>query len=195
MKIDFEKYSLMVLGVSAGGMEVLRKLLPFFGHDFPLPVVIIQHLHPNQGEFYLRYFNDHCNLNVQEAVETELVRPGNVYFAPPNYHLLIDLDKKFRMNVDPRVNFSRPSIDVFFESAAEVFKDQLIGVILTGANDDGALGMKAINDAGGYTIAQDPQTAEVYTMPLAAIEKTKIDWITRVEELGTAIQEYDKNHI
>lgn len=176
-------YDCIVMGISAGGMEVLRKLLPSFPASFSLPIIVVQHLHPNQGEFYIKYFNDCCKMQVKEAEENEPLRPGIIYFAPPNYHLLIEQEKTFSLSIDPKVNFSRPSIDELFFSAADVFGNKLVGVIMTGANDDGARGMRYIKQQGGYTIAQDPDTAEVFTMPKAAIEITEIDEILSVDQI------------
>lgn len=183
-KVDFSQYDCIVIGVSAGGMEALKKLLPSLNKNFPLPIIVVQHLHPNQGEFYIRFFDDGCQLKVQEAEIGKEIKAGNVYFAPPNYHLLIEPDKTFVLSVDDKVNFSRPAIDPLFISASNVFGKRLIGIILTGANNDGAKGMSYIKRNEGMTIAQNPKTAEVFTMPLAAIEITPMDFIMDLDEIS-----------
>ncbi|MEI7983582.1 MAG: chemotaxis protein CheB, partial [Bacteroidota bacterium] len=112
---------------------------------------------------------------------------GMAYLAPPNYHLLIEPDFSFTLTIDERVNYARPSIDVLFETAAEAFKDQLIGIILTGANNDGSKGLKKISEYGGLTIVQDPETAEVDSMPRAALRETVVDHILTIDEISTLL--------
>jgi two-component system chemotaxis response regulator CheB len=179
-----KKYKAVVVGVSAGGMAALTKLLSALAGDFPLPVIIVQHLHPHQGDFHLHYFNEKSAVIVKEADEKEKILPGYVYFAPPNYHLLIEEDESFSLSSDAKVNFSRPSVDVLFESAADVYSSGLIGIILTGANNDGAHGLSLIKKNGGLTIVQDPLTAESPFMPQAAIETADADYILSLEEIG-----------
>ncbi|MBI4649358.1 MAG: chemotaxis protein CheB [Bacteroidia bacterium] len=182
--IDIYNYKCIVIGISAGGMEILRRFLPLFPSDFPVPIVIVQHFHPNQGEFFIKYLDSCCNMNILEASDKEMIKKGNIYFAPPNYHLLIEENYTFSLNVDAKVNFSRPSIDVLFYSAADAYSSSLIGIIMTGANDDGSRGIRYIKERGGVTIVQDPDTAEVFTMPLAAVESSKIDYILPVENIA-----------
>jgi two-component system chemotaxis response regulator CheB len=189
--IDIKERGLkcIAIGVSAGGMEVLKKILKELPKHFPIPIVIVQHLHPNQGEFYIKFFDELCKIKVKEAKIGEKLEPEHIYFAPPNYHLLLDENERFLYSVDQKVNFSRPSVDVFFDCVAEIFDEKLLGIILTGANNDGALGMKLIHDLGGITVAQNPESAEVYTMPLAAIEATKIDLVLHAEEIIDLLKE------
>jgi len=182
--IELANYRCITIGVSAGGTKVLTQLLPQFPANFALPIVIIQHLHPNQGNYFIQYYGQRCNLNIKEAEEKELIKAGNIYFAPPNYHLFIEDDFTFSLSVDEKVNYSRPSIDVFFMSAADVFTSQLIGVILTGANYDGANGLKKIKDFGGLAIVQDPSDAEARPMPSGAISATKVDFILPASDIG-----------
>ncbi len=115
----------------------------------------------------VKHLNDICNINVYEAEEKEKVLPGNAYIAPPNYHLLVEGDETLSLTVEPKVNYARPSIDVLFDSAANVYGSGLIGIILTGANRDGSNGLKRIKELGGITIVQDPRTAKSNAMPMA----------------------------
>ncbi|MDH5299722.1 MAG: chemotaxis protein CheB [Desulfobulbaceae bacterium] len=172
------------MGVSSGGWAALAEILPALPADFPMPVVVVQHLHPQQDDFFLGHLNDICALRVKIADEKELLRPGHVYFAPPNYHLLIEKDRTFSLSVDQRVNFSRPAIDVLFESGAEVYSSRLVGVILTGANADGAHGLKQIKDGGGLAIVQDPATAQIDYMPRAAMAAVAVDHVLPLTEIG-----------
>ncbi len=174
----------VVIGVSAGGLEVLRTLLPLLPAGFPLPVIIVQHLHPLQDRSFLEILGRSCALVVREAEEKEKALPGVVYFAPPNYHLLMELDATFSLSVDEKVNYSRPSMDVLFETAAEAFGPGLIGIILTGAGKDGAVGLRRIKENGGTTIVQDPATAQFPIMPKAAMEETEVDYVMNIEEIG-----------
>jgi two-component system chemotaxis response regulator CheB len=176
-------YEIVVIGASAGGYDAYRYLLSHLPPGFRLPVAAVQHLAPDSGEYLVRSLNNICPLTIREAEEKEPVRPGTVYFAPPNYHLLIESDRSFALSIDPKVNFCRPSIDVLFESAADVYREALIGVLLTGANADGARGLKAVKDKGGMTIVQDPSTAEVDAMPRAAIELFSVDHIATLEQI------------
>jgi len=163
-------YQAVVIGASAGGTAALQKILPFLPADFPLPIVIAQHLHPLQDGAAIIHYSGGSPLTVKDADEKELVRQGFVYFAPPNYHLLIEDDHLFSLSVDAKVHFTRPSVDVLFESAADAYGAGLIGVVLSGANQDGAAGLLRIKQRGGLTVVQDPQDAQISCMPKAAIE-------------------------
>ena len=131
-------YELIVIGSSAGALDALSELLPFFPANYPLPIVVVQHLHPLQDVYFIKHYAQKCALPVKNAEEKEPIKPGVVYFASPNYHLLIEDDRTFSLSVDEKVNFSTPSTDVLFESAVDVYAQKIIGVILTGANQDGA---------------------------------------------------------
>src|SRR5690606_35205527 len=120
--------------------------------------------------YWIDILDSMCFLRVKEADEKEKIKPGCVYIAPPNYHLLIEKNETFSLSIDEKVNYARPSIDVLFDSAAYVYYDQLIGVVMTGANHDGAMGLKKIKENGGMTIVQDPETAISRFMPEAAIQ-------------------------
>lgn len=158
-----------MIGSSAGGLNALKTLFNELDEKFRLPVIIVQHISPDAENYLIHILNDQKKLQVKEADEKEKPERGNAYIAPPNYHLLLEPDQSFSLTIDERVNYARPSIDVLFETAAEAYRDKLIGIILTGANSDGSKGLKRIRDLGGMTIVQDPETAEVDSMPKAAI--------------------------
>jgi two-component system chemotaxis response regulator CheB len=179
----------VVVGASAGGFAALANLLPFFEKEFPLPIIIAQHLYPESTNFMAQSLNINCAIDVKEADEKEKLQAGTAYIAPANYHLLIECDRTLSLTIDSKVNFSRPSIDVLFESAVDVYGSALIGVLLTGANSDGAQGLRLIKEAGGKTIVQDPATAEVETMPMAAIKLFKVDYILNLELIYTTVNE------
>jgi two-component system chemotaxis response regulator CheB len=177
-------YQVIVIGASAGGAAALNKLLSSFPPNYALPIIIVQHLHPLQEGLIFEYLNHKSALTVKEADEKETIKAGCVYFAPPNYHLLIEENHTFSLSIDEKVNYSRPSIDVLFESAVDVYQNRVIGVILTGSNRDGAKGLRLIKERGGLTIVQDPATAEVSAMPQAAIHATKVDHILPLPEIA-----------
>lgn len=182
-----KNYKAVVIGSSAGGLNALKLL--FYGLDerFSLPVIIVQHISPNAENYLIHILNEFHRLKVKEADEKESPEKGMAYLAPPNYHLLIEPDCTFTLTIDERVNYARPSIDVLFETAAEAYKDRLIGIILTGANNDGSKGLKKIRDLGGLTIVQDPETAEVDSMPRAAIQTTAVDHIMTIDEISSLL--------
>ena len=184
------KFEAVVVGASAGGIEALSKLLDGIPSGYPLPLIVVQHAHPSQDGTMFEHFNKRCRLAVQEAGDKEAVMEGHVYFAPPDYHLLVERDRTFSLSIDGKVNYSRPSIDVLFESAARVWLGRLVGIILTGANNDGAAGMRLIKEQGGLTIAQDPATAERSEMPQAAIDTGAVDRVLTLEDIGSLLQEF-----
>ena len=178
------RFEAVVIGVSAGGMGALPMILSALPAHFALPVVVVQHMHPNSDDYLARALDDRCKASVKQADEKETIAPGVVYIAPPNYHLLIEEDKTLSLSVAERVNYARPSIDVLFEAAADVYGAKLIGIILTGANHDGSLGLKRVKESGGLAIVEDPVTAEVNSMPRKAIAATEVDHILPLEEIG-----------
>ncbi|GIK42394.1 MAG: putative chemotaxis protein-glutamate methylesterase [Chloroflexota bacterium] len=183
------RYRLIVIGGSAGATAALSELLPIFPAAYPLPIVVVQHLHPLQDRSFIERFTGQCALTVKEADDKEVIKAGHIYFAPPNYHLLVEEDKSFSLSIDEKVNYTRPSIDVLFASAADAYGPGLIGVILTGANHDGAQGLRLIKGRGGLTIVQDPSTAESAYMPRAALEATAVDHILSLQDIGRLLLE------
>ncbi|MBN1406245.1 MAG: chemotaxis protein CheB [Calditrichaceae bacterium] len=183
-------YEAVVIGASAGGLGALQVLFSNIGNKFKLPVLIVQHLHPESEDYLSQLLKSYSHLRFKEADDKEPIRPGTVYYAPANYHLLVSNDKSMVLNVDEKVNYCRPSVDVLFESAADVYGPHLIGIVLTGSNQDGAAGMAMIKRKGGLTIVQDPKEAEVDAMPRAAIEKVKIDHILSLEKIGKLLTKF-----
>jgi two-component system chemotaxis response regulator CheB len=177
-------YKAVVIGSSAGGINALIKVLSVLPADFPLPIVIVQHLHPEGGNHLPSILGAKSALKIKQADEKESIEKGWVYLAPPSYHLLIEEDFTFSLSLEAAVNYSRPSIDVLFESAVYAYHQHLIGIILTGANHDGSQGLKKIKEMGGFTIVQDPKTAEADAMPTAAISNTQVDKILPLQEIG-----------
>ncbi len=171
------RYAAVVIGVSSGGVEALKVLLPALPASFRLPIAIVHHRDPHSDGFLAAFLNRMSGIAVSEAEDKEPFCAGHAYLAPPGYHLLIESDRCLSLSVDQRVNHSCPSIDVLFESAADVFAESLIGIVLTGANADGARGLKAIKTRGGLAVVQDPQTASATTMPRAALEATAVDYV------------------
>lgn len=177
-------FNAVVIGASAGGMHTINKLLSKLPENFLLPIIIVQHIATTSDNYLVEFLNKNTKLIVKEVDEKEIVKKGVVYIAPPNYHILIEEDSSISLSADEKVNYSRPSIDVLFLSASDAFKEKLIGVILTGANDDGAKGLFVIKRNGGLTIVQDPLEAETSLMPLAAIKTTEPHHILKVNEIS-----------
>ena len=180
-----ERYSTVVIGTSAGGMNALTSILSKLTDKFIPTIIIVQHIQEEGTDGYRTTFlNKKCALPVEDAIDKTPIQPGTVYLAPPAYHLLLEESGTLSLSIDEPVNYSRPSIDVLFESAAVAFKEKLIGIILTGANNDGEAGLKKIKQMGGYTIVQDPDEAEAKAMPLAAIKGTEVDQVLPLEQIG-----------
>jgi two-component system chemotaxis response regulator CheB len=177
------KYEAIVIGVSSGGMNAMKIMFSLLPKNFNIPIIIVQHIGARSDGHFIHLLNKQSNVSIKEADEKEKIEKGTVYIAPPNYHLMIERDKTFSLTIDERVNYARPSIDVLFESAADAYKDQLIGVILTGSSSDGTLGFKKIKEYGGLTIAQDPKTAESSFMPASAIALVQMDFILSLDEI------------
>ena len=160
----------VVIGASAGAVQALQVVLPALPADYPLPVLVVVHVPPDRSNVLLPLFQAKCRVTVKEAEDKETLVGGVIYFAPSDYHLLVEADGAIALSWDEPVNYSRPSIDVLFESAADAYGSGLAGVILTGANHDGAAGLKAVMDAGGVGIVEDPADAYATAMPESALE-------------------------
>ena len=185
------RVSAVVIGASAGGVEALSVILPALPATFQTPVFVVLHLTRERPSLLGEIFRARCAVPVREADDKEPIAAGTVYFAPPDYHLLIEEDGSLSLSSDDPVNFSRPSIDVLFESAAEVYGERLLGVILTGANSDGADGLAAIRRAGGVAVVQDPAEAQVRLMPQAALAKTRADYVLPLEQIAALLRTID----
>jgi len=185
------RYEAIVIGVSSGGLNAMKTMFSFLPENFSIPVIIVQHVSPLSENLWIQLLNKKSLLEIKEADEKEKIETGKVYIAPPNYHLMIERDKTFSLTIDERVNYARPSIDVLFESAADAYLNKLIGVVLTGSNNDGAKGLKRIKESGGLTIVQDPDTAESFYMPASAIAASIPDFILPLEEIIKLLIEID----
>lgn len=179
---------LIVIGCSMGGMEALETILCSLPANFETPIAIAQHRHKKSSDSLPEYYRRSCKVRTIDADDKQWIQPSTIYFAPADYHLLVEKGE-FSLSVDEHVHYSRPSIDVLFESAADAYGKALIGVILTGANNDGAAGVKRIKKQGGLVVAQDPKTAEATEMPDAAIATGAVDQILPLERIGPFLVE------
>jgi two-component system, chemotaxis family, protein-glutamate methylesterase/glutaminase len=182
-------YELVAMGGSWGGLAAYHRILPGLPAGFPAALVIVQHRAVDSHHGALTsYLQARTPLEVCEIDDKDPVVPGKVHLAPPDYHVIVERGH-FALSTEAAVHYSRPSIDVTFESAADAYGKRVIGVILTGANEDGAAGIKAISRRGGFTIAQDPATADKPTMPQAAIATGAVERIARVDEIPPLLVE------
>jgi two-component system chemotaxis response regulator CheB len=187
------KYQLVVLGCSMGGMAAMEQIFSVLPGDFPVPIVVAQHRYRTSGEALPSFLRRHSKLNVVDALDKQWIHPGNVYLAPADYHLYVDRGGELSLSVDAAVAYSRPSIDVLFESAADAYLGGTVAVVLTGANADGARGAKRIKERGGFVVVQDPKTAESPEMPSAAIAATRVDRILPLNRIGPFLVELCRN--
>ena len=186
-------YELVAIGCSLGGMRALESIFSALPANFAVPIVVVQHRYRTSNETLPDFFRRHSKLNVVDALDKQWIHPGSVYLAPADYHLLVSRGGELSLSVDERVEYSRPSIDVLFESAADAYGPGLIGVVLTGANADGARGSKHIKARGGFLIVQDPETAEARSMPEAAIGGGRVDRILPLDRIGPFLVELCRN--
>ena len=167
----------VVIGASAGGIEALSVILPALPAGLSIPVFVVQHLARERPSLLVELYTARCELRVCEALDNTPIEGGVLYFAPPDYHLLIDPGPRLALSVDAPVHYSRPSIDVLFESAADHYGATLLAILLTGANQDGARGLATVRERGGQTIVQEPRSAQAAAMPSAALELGTPDWV------------------
>lgn len=177
----------LVIGGSAGSLEVLMKVLPGIDPLLSFPVIIVLHRKAGKDSILTDILAAKTQLRVKELEEKEKILPATLYIAPPNYHLLIENDRTFSLDASEKVNFSRPSIDVTFESAAEVYKENLVGLLLSGANSDGTAGLKKVKENGGTALIQKPSSAVVSYMPEYALEHAAIDAVLEPAEMAQYI--------
>lgn len=185
-----KRLKLTVMGTSAGGMEAIQKFLAKLPESYPQPIVIVQHL-PFDAEIDPSLVF-HGRRLVGVAEDKMPLEKGKIYFAPPGYHALIEPDGTISLSVDPPVHFSRPSIDVLFESAARSFGSGVTGILMTGANHDGAAGLLEIQRCGGRTIVQDPETAYAPAMPREALRLFRPDRVAALDDMAEALMELGK---
>ena len=176
--------SLIVIGGSSGSLDALMHIFNTLDIIFDIPLIIVMHRNSDANESLAALLGVKTKLKVKEADEKEIIVPGYVYLAPPDYHLLIEKDGSLSLDYSEKVLYSRPSIDVTFQSAAEAYKEKLVAILLSGANADGAMGIAQVKKAGGTTIAQDPDEALFGYMPLQSIAQNNIDKILNSSAIG-----------
>lgn len=181
------KCNALVFGGSAGSLEVLMKVLPAIDLRLSFPIIIVIHRKQGTDSLLSDLLSTKTKLRVKEVEEKEAVEPGTIYVAPADYHLLIENDCTFSLDYSEKVNYSRPAIDVTFQSAADVYGDSLACILLSGSNADGVNGLITVSQLGGETVAQEPTTAQVDYMPSQAILKARIDHVLRPEEMAQYI--------
>jgi two-component system chemotaxis response regulator CheB len=181
-------YKAVVIGGSAGSFPVVTQILQALPANFPLPIFLCLHRLKYVRSGFLEVLSAKSTLPVIEPYDKDLIKAGRVYLAPSNYHLIIDLGNRFSLSVDEMVNHSRPSIDLTFFSAAQTYRDKLIGVVLSGANRDGAQGLKKIADLGGLSIVQHPDDCEVRTMSEAAMQTSRVDKLMNSTEIANFLR-------
>lgn len=186
-KIKLKKCKALVIGGSAGSLEVLLKVLPSIRHDLCFPIIIVVHRKQGRDSILSDLLSSKTTLKVKEAEEKEELLAQTIYIAPSDYHLLLEKDFTFSLDYSEKVNYCRPSIDVTLQSAAEVYTDSLVCLLLSGSNADGVNGLKAVKNYGGIALAQDPETASVSYMPKQAILNVKIDRVFHAEDMADYI--------
>ena len=182
----------VAIGASVGAIEALSEILPRLPASFPLPVLVVVHVPARGTSALAELFDVKCDMRVKEAEDTEPLQNGTVYFAPPDYHLLVESDATLSLSNDDPVLHSRPAVDVLLWSAAEAFGDSVAGVVLTGASRDGAEGLRAICEAGGRAWVQDPATAEGTFMPEAAIESCPAAQVAPLQKISEGLIRFGK---
>lgn len=189
---DRKRLEAVVVGASAGGVEALMTVFGALPARFSLPIVIVLHMPEGHRSQLAEVFGRRLALPVKEADDKESIVPGTLYFAAPGYHLSIEQDRSFSLSREERVHYSRPSIDYLFESAADAYGSRLLGILLTGANQDGAAGLLQIQRQGGLTVVQDPNDARVATMPEAALALHQPDYLLSLQDIGRLLVELEQ---
>lgn len=184
----------IVFGASAGGVEALLTLFRGLPSGFSLPMIVVLHVPDKRRSQLAEVFRQHLRFPVKEVDDKETIAPGTLYFAAAGYHLSVEQDFSLSLSLEERVHFSRPSIDILFESAADAYGSRLAGVLLTGASEDGARGMAKIKEQGGLTLVQDPASAQVPVMPQAALALRTPDYVLSLNDIGQLLIELEKHH-
>jgi two-component system chemotaxis response regulator CheB len=182
----------IVVGASAGGVEALLKIFRTLPRAYRLPILTVLHVPDQRRSHLAEVFAQNLKIPVKEADDKETIAPGTLYFAGPGYHLSVESDFSLSLSQEERVFHSRPSIDVLFESAADAYGERLAGVLLTGANNDGARGMARISEYGGLTVVQDPAQALARTMPDAALALHTPDFLLPLPDIGSLLVELER---
>ena len=189
-------FKAIVIGASAGGIKAISAIISKLPDDFKLPIIIALHMCEDESDGVGKVFGHKTGISVVDASDKMPIEKNNIYVSPPGYHLAVEPDRTFSLSLEPRINYSRPSIDVLLSSASEAYSDQLVGVILTGANSDGSSGLLNIKQRGGFTIVQDPKDAYQAEMPQSALDKIGlVDEVLQLEKIGQYLcgLEYEEN--
>lgn len=181
-------YKAVIIGGSAGSFQVITRLLNSLPPNFPLPVLLSLHRLKHIRSGFVEALSIKSSIPVVEPFDKDQIKAGKAYLAPANYHMFIELGNRIALSTEGPVNHSRPSIDLSFITAAQVYREKLIGIILSGANKDGAFGIKKIKDYGGIVIVQDPAECQVKTMTEAALKLTKADYVMKTDEIIKFLQ-------
>jgi two-component system chemotaxis response regulator CheB len=181
-------FEIVVVGASSGGLKALQLLLSELSKGFQLPMVIVQHRGKDSDSGLCEFLAQYCELPIREPDDKEPILGGHVYLAPRDYHLMIER-RSFALSTDPPVAFARPSIDLMFESAADEYGENVIGMILTGGNSDGARGLARIKSRGGLTVVEDPTEATFPDMPRAAIQATSVDLVIPLKQIAPLLEQ------
>jgi two-component system chemotaxis response regulator CheB len=180
-------FDIVALAASAGGLTALGRVLAALPHGFPVTLVVVQHLDPRHRSLMAEILSRRTSLRVKQAEEGEQVGLATVYIAPPNRHLLVNLNGTLSLSQSELVHFLRPAADVLFASVASSYRERAIAVVLTGTGSDGAMGVQAIKKMGGTVIVQDEATAEFFGMPSAAIQSGSVDFVLPLDEIAPAL--------
>jgi len=180
-------FDVVAVAASAGGLKALSLVFSMLPPDFPAAVVVVQHLDPRHRSLMADILSRRTPLQVKQAAEGDRLRPGTVYIAPPDRHLLVNPDGSLSLSQSELVHFLRPSADLLFESVAASYKERSIAVVLTGSGSDGTMGVQAVKKMNGTVIAQDEKTSEFFGMPSAAIQTGQVDFVLPVEEVAFAL--------
>ena len=187
-------YKAVVIGGSAGSFQGIVKILSQLPKNFPLPIIMCLHRLKHVRNGFVEALSLKSVVAVTEPYDKEAIKKGGVYLAPANYHLSVELGNYFALSTEEMINNSRPAIDITLGTAAFVYRDKLIGILLSGANRDGGLGMKYIKDKGGMTIVQEPTECMIDTMPRAALAVTQIDHVMKVDQIVEFLKELDRQY-
>lgn len=187
-------YKAVVIGGSAGSFQGVTKILSQLPPDFDLPIIMCLHRLKHVRNGFVEALCIKSIRPVSEPIDKESIKKGGIYLAPANYHLSVELGNSFSLSTEEMINNSRPAIDVTLETAAYVYRQKLVGILLSGANRDGAMGMKKIKDRGGLTIVQEPSECMIDTMPGAALQLTQIDYVLKVDEIVKFLSELNKKY-
>ncbi len=188
------KYKAIVIGGSAGSFQGIVKILSSLPENFPLPIIMCLHRLKHVRNGFVEALSIKSTAEIVEPYDKEPIKKGKVYLAPSNYHMSTELGNYFSLSTEDMINNSRPAIDITLGTTAYVFRDKLIGILLSGANRDGGLGMKYIKDRGGLTIVQEPSECMIDTMPKAALSLTTIDHVLKIDEIVEFLKQLHKQY-